>query len=120
MVKNSFPPGRRYGHVPATGGSFEGQMVMREQEGAETVALQVLGWLLADAGRAGAFLAATGAAPGDLRSAAADPVFLGAVLDFLLTDEAQVMAFCTDCGLGFDRPLAARAALPGGAQVHWT
>lgn len=90
------------------------------QEAAETLALQALAWLLADPERAGAFLGATGAAPGDLRQVAGDPVFLGAVLDFLLSDDAHVIAFCTENGLPFDRPLAARAALPGGGQVHWT
>jgi hypothetical protein len=90
------------------------------QEAAETLALQALAWILDDQDRAGAILAVTGASPGDLRRGAADPVFLGAVLDFLLADDAHVIAFCTENGLAFDRPLAARAALPGGAAVHWT
>lgn len=90
------------------------------QEAAETLALQAFAWLLADSERASAFLSATGASPQDLRRAAADPAFLGAVLDFLLSDDAQVIAFCTENGLAFDRPLSARAALPGGATVHWT
>lgn len=90
------------------------------QETAETVALQALAWMLADPDRAGAFLAATGAAPADLARSAADPAFLGAVLDVLLSDEAQVIAFCTESGLARDLPLAARAALPGGDAMHWT
>lgn len=90
------------------------------RETAETLALRALAWMLAEPGRAGAFLAATGAAPGDLARGAADPVFLGAVLDVLLADEAFVIAFCEDCGLDPGQPLAARAALPGGDTVHWT
>lgn len=90
------------------------------QEAAETLALQALTWVMADADRAGAFLVATGAGPADLRRGARDPHFLGAVLDFLLSDDEHVIAFCTENGLPFDRPLAARAALPGGARVHWT
>ena len=90
------------------------------QEAAETLALNALAWVLSDADRASAFLSMTGAAPADLRRAATDSAFLGAVLDFLLSDDAHVIAFCTENGLPFDRPLAARAALPGGGQVHWT
>lgn len=90
------------------------------QEAAETLALQALAWILQADQRTAGFLAMTGAAPGDLRQAATDPVFLGSVLDFLLSDDAHVIAFCTESGLPFDRPLAARAALPGGGQVHWT
>lgn len=87
---------------------------------AETTALRALAWLLANEDLLPVFLGATGAGPDDLRARAADPEFLGAVLDFLVMDDAWVIGFCTDAGLPFDRPVAARAALPGGAQTHWT
>ena len=63
---------------------------------------------------------ASGASEADLRAGAEDPEFLGSVLDFLLMDEAWVLAFCADTGLDTSAPMAARAALPGGAQIHWT
>ncbi len=42
------------------------------------------------------------------------------MLDFLLSDEATLMAFAQDAGVSPDRPLRARAALPGGELPHWT
>jgi hypothetical protein len=56
----------------------------------------------------------------DLRALATDPEFRGAVLDFLTMDDAWVTAFCDLQGLGYDVPMRARAALPGGAEMHWT
>lgn len=94
-------------------------MAMR-RESAEVLALQALGWIAADEGRLGAFLTATGASLADVRARAADPAFLGAVLDALLADERAVRAFCADAGVPLDAPLAARAALPGGDLPHWT
>lgn len=93
---------------------------MIARESAETLALRVLVWLLEDPVERTAFLSATGAAPSDLAAGAGDPGFLGAVLDFLLGDEARVLAFCRAEGLAFDAPLRARAALPGGEVPHWT
>jgi hypothetical protein len=93
---------------------------MTAREAAEALALRALAWTLAGDDRCALFLAATGARPGDLATGARDPVFLAAVLDFLLADEARVVAFCTDENLGFDAPMRARAALPGGEVPHWT
>jgi hypothetical protein len=93
---------------------------MSAQEAAEALALRVLIWTLGDDDRRGAFMTATGAAPADLAAGARDPAFLGAVLDFLLSDEDRVKTFCTDETLPFDAPLRARAVLPGGDVPHWT
>ena len=93
---------------------------MDGQEAAEALALRALVWMLDDDDRRSAFLSSTGAAPADLAAGAVDPAFLGAVLDFLLADEARVIAFCTDENLAFDRPMRARMALPGGDLPHWT
>jgi hypothetical protein len=90
------------------------------QNSAETLALQALGWLLSRDDLVPQFLAATGAAPGDLRALAADPGFLGAVLDFLLTEDQMVQAFAADAGIAPDLPMRARAALPGGMVPDWT
>ncbi|MFK7944658.1 MAG: DUF3572 domain-containing protein [Paracoccaceae bacterium] len=87
---------------------------------AEHVSVAALGWIAADQDLTGAFLGATGASVEDLRAGATDPEFLGFVLDFLLADEAALVAFCTDQGIAPDRPMRARAALPGGNLPHWT
>ncbi len=93
---------------------------MGERESAETLALRALGWLIGEDDLLPVFLGATGAGESDLRDRAADPEFLGSVLDFLLMDDAWVVRFCDAAGVGYDAPMRARAALPGGAQVHWT
>lgn len=87
---------------------------------AETLALDALGWLLGEDELFPVFLGATGAGEADLRARATDPEFLGAVLDFLMLDDAWIMRFCSARRLPFTRPAEARAALPGGAQTHWT
>ena len=82
--------------------------------------MQALGWVASDPDRLGAFLNMTGAAAGDLAQSAAEPAFLGSVLDFLLSEDALVIGFCDSQNLPYDLPMQARAALPGGAQWHWT
>lgn len=90
------------------------------QETAETLALQVLAWLAAQDDLLPTFLGSTGFSEADLREGADQPEVLGAVLDFLTMDDAWVIAFCDTQGLPYEAPMAARQALPGGAQVHWT
>jgi len=91
-----------------------------QREMAETVAAQALGWLAGDSELLGTFMGATGVDAGDLRARAGQPVFLASVLDFLMMDDAWVMGFCDAVGLPYEAPMQARAALPGGEQVHWT
>lgn len=91
-----------------------------KQDVAETIALAALGWLAGDDELLPVFLGATGATEADVRAGAEDPVFLGAVLDFLIMNDAWVVAFCDRQGLDYASPMAARQALPGGGQVHWT
>ena len=93
---------------------------MMGQDRAETVAVQALGWMAGEEERLGAFLSAAGCGPEELRARAAEAEFLGFVLDFLLQDEAGLIAFCDAAGLTYETPMQARAALPGGAQPHWT
>lgn len=89
-------------------------------EAAETLALQALAWLVANDDLRPVFMGATGAAEADLRAAAGSPELLGAVLDFLMMDDAWVVGFCDAAGVAYEQPMMARAALPGGAQTHWT
>jgi hypothetical protein len=87
---------------------------------AEVIALKALAWLMTNDELLPVFMGATGAAEADLRASAADPEFLGSLLDFLTMDDAWVVEFCDQAGLSYEAPMMARMALPGGAQVHWT
>ena len=87
---------------------------------AEVVALKALAWLSGHDELMPVFLGATGATLDDLRDRAGEPEFLASVLDFLTMDDAWVTAFCEAEGLPYEAPLAARRALPGGGEVHWT
>lgn len=91
-----------------------------KQETAETIALQALAWLAANEDLLPVFLGSSGAVGDDLRERARDADFLGSILDFLLMDDAWVVAFCDMAGLSYEKPMLARAALPGGKQVFWT
>ncbi|MBV7394126.1 DUF3572 domain-containing protein [Mameliella sediminis] len=90
------------------------------RETAETIGLQAVAWLAGNDELLPVFLGATGASQEDFRTGLQDPEFQGAVLDFLLMDDAWVMAFCQAADLQPQEPMAARMALPGGASVHWT
>ncbi|MFQ5439362.1 MAG: DUF3572 domain-containing protein [Paracoccaceae bacterium] len=87
---------------------------------AEIIAIQALNWIASDTRTVESFLGSSGIGPADLETAAADPAFLAAVLDFLLTDERHVIGFCDDCCLSYETPMQARGALVGGEQVNWT
>ena len=90
------------------------------QESAEVVGLKALGWMAGNEELLPVFLGATGASEADLRTGAGDPAFLGALLEFIMMDDAWVRAFCDSAALAYDQPMYARIALPGGDQVHWT
>lgn len=90
------------------------------RDAAETLALKALTWLVGNDDLLPVFLGTTGASEADLRDRAGDPEFLGSVLDFLMIDDAWVIAFCDTHALPYEQPMFARAALPGGQQVSWT
>lgn len=90
------------------------------REQAEALALKALEYLVGDDELMPIFMGSTGASVDDLREGAADPVFLGAVLDFLMMDDQWLIRFCDANGLAYDRIYPARQALPGGENVNWT
>ena len=90
------------------------------RDSAETLGLQAVAWLASNDELLPVFLGATGASESDFRSGLEDPGFQGAVLDFILMDDAWIRQFCDAQGLAYDLPARARAALPGGGEVHWT
>lgn len=90
------------------------------REGAETLAARVLAWLAEDHARIGGFLDWSGESPASLRARLDDPGLLLAVLDYLLLDEALLIEACAALDLPPETPMRAKAALPGGADFHWT
>jgi hypothetical protein len=93
---------------------------MIDRTRAEVIGIRALGWVAADPDRLGAFLAASGAAPGDLAGAAEDAGFLCSVLDFVLQADDMVLAFAASEGLAPTEPMVARSVLAGEAERHWT
>jgi hypothetical protein len=87
---------------------------------ADTVALEAMTWLVGNEDLLQVFLGATGASESDLRGALDDPDFLGSVLDFILMDDAWIIACCDARGWPYERLAQARQALPGGEMRNWT
>jgi hypothetical protein len=80
---------------------------------AEVTALRALAWLVTDQDRALRFLTLTGCDFDTLRRRAGEAEVLGAVLDFLLDDEASLLAFADEVDLPAQSVALARHALPG-------
>ena len=80
-------------------------------EMAETLAIEALGFIAGEPDTLARFLASSGLGPSTLRRAAADPAFLAGVLDFLLGNEPQLVAFAARAGIPPERIGAARRAL---------
>ena len=90
--------------------------VHNPREVAEIVAIQALSFIAGEPERLGLFLAESGIGPETLRAAAADPRFLGSVLDFVMRDEATVKAFADASKLHPTNIAAARQVL---GDPHW-
>ena len=90
------------------------------QSGAEQIALEAIVWLAGNDELLSVFMGSTGADEAAFRDGLGNTEFQASVLDFLMMDDAWVIAFCDTKGIPYDRLMQARAALPGGQQVHWT
>jgi hypothetical protein len=93
---------------PAQNASFS-----RAAEGARDMAIEALAWLAADENRLERFLALSGLGPQNLRKAAAEPRFLTAILDYLVSNEALLIDFARDSGRTPEQAARAHAALRG-------
>jgi len=80
---------------------------------AHEAAIAALGFLAADPERLQRFLGLSGLGPHNLRRAAADPAFLGAVLDYLAGDEPLLIAFASHQSWRPEDVIRARDALGG-------
>ncbi|MFN0114877.1 MAG: DUF3572 family protein [Paracoccaceae bacterium] len=87
---------------------------------ARQVAAEAVAFLAADVDALAAFLTASGLSPAELRAGAAAPSVLAGALDFILSDEALARQFSQALALPPGALQAARAALPGGDEPHWT
>jgi hypothetical protein len=79
----------------------------------EVIALKALGFLAQDGERFQRFLNLTGIELHAIRDAAADPAFLGGVLDHLLGDQTLLLVFAESEDLAPEQVARARRALPG-------
>ena len=79
---------------------------------AEALALSALGWLLADDARRDRLLALTGLTPDGLRAGLGDASVLGAVLDFLMSHEPDLVAAADALGVAPQVLASARERLP--------
>lgn len=97
-----------------------GRIMADVRKSAEGTALEILAWLAMNDELLPVFQNATGVSESDIRAGTADPVFLGMVLDFVMMDDAWVIAACDARGLAYESLARARRALPGGEETNWT
>jgi len=64
------------------------------QDAAETIALQALGYIASDPEALEGLMASTGISPDSLKTAATEPGILVGVLDYLLMSDDRTLAFC--------------------------
>ena len=88
-------------------------------EEAERIAIAALAHLAGDETLMMRFLSMTGITASEIRAAAADPGFLAGVLDFLLGNEEDAVAFAAEHALPPEDLMRARAALGGGTADPW-
>ncbi len=69
------------------------------QQDAQTLALNALGWVLAEEDRASRLLSLTGLTPERLREGLGDPAVLVAVLEFLANHEPDMLAAADALGV---------------------
>jgi hypothetical protein len=80
---------------------------------ATDMGIAALAYIAEDAQRLSRFLDISGLGPHNLRKAAAEPTFLGAVLEYLGSDEKLLVAFAESRDLTPEAILRARDALAG-------
>lgn len=79
----------------------------------QETAIAILAWLAGEPDLLSRFLALTGVEPGALRGAAGDPAFLAGLVDFLMSHEPTLIAFCEATGTAPETVVRAHALLAG-------
>ena len=87
----------------------------RSSDEAEILAIHALGFLAADGERLQRFMDLTGMDVAAIRAGAANPAFLGGILDHLLADESLLLVFAEDQQMRPERIAELRRKLPGAA-----
>lgn len=90
-----------------------------KQEQASVVALEALAYIAGEEAALLRFIQFAGVSSDQLRRTAAEPETQAGVLDFVLSDESLLLAFCESCGYPPETPARARQALPGAATEHY-
>ena len=90
------------------------------QNRAEALALGALGWMAEDPEIMGQFLGWSGASVDDLRGIGASPGLMIAVIDFILLQDDWVIDASRQIDIPPEKFSSIKAALPGGAETHWT
>ncbi|MEP9373146.1 DUF3572 domain-containing protein [Mesorhizobium sp. KR1-2] len=90
------------------------------REGAETIAIQALGFIASDPDLLPRFLAITGIEASAIRHAAQEPGFLAGVLQFVLAHEPTLLGFCEASGIAPGEVAKALRQLPLGDDSHQT
>ena len=86
---------------------------------AETMAIKMLGWLVARPELLGRFMALSGVDAGSIRQAAAEPGFLAGVTGFVMAHEPTLMAFCGENEVKAERVAACHNRLAGPESESW-
>lgn len=86
-----------------------------QPEEADIVALNALAFLAAEPERLQRFMDLAGLDVQAIRASAAEPSFLGAVLDHLLADESLLLIFAEEQQMRPERIASLRRKLPGAA-----
>ena len=79
----------------------------------ETVALQILGCIVAEPQRLSRFLSLTGLDPTTIRLQATKPGFLSAVLDYVAADESLLIAIASEASIAPGQIAAAQQRMSG-------
>jgi Protein of unknown function (DUF3572) len=77
------------------------------------IALQYMAYLASDDEKLGQFCSLSGLGQSELTQRLAEPSFQAFLLDFLLQDESELLAFTAEQGLKPETIMIARSKLPG-------
>lgn len=89
-------------------------------EAAQTLALQVLTWMIGEPDVLNPFLSESGAAIEDLRTLATSDAGLLAIVDHVMQGDARVLTAAEAIGVRPETIGQARQVLAGPAARHWT
>lgn len=93
--------------------------VVPSPERASEIAVAALGHLAQDTELIASFMVRSGLAPQDLRAASSTPQFQAALLDFLCSEEGELLAFCANTGESPQTVDLARKVLSG-PEGEWS